>query len=115
MGYLKSGPAHAQADAEALDEALHAARGIGESFAQDWHDSTLSPAVSVVLDTGADDEPLFVFSLLVELDEDFDVDNYPEAEIEALRSDLRSRVPGTPVGDWRWLLATGTKAGAARR
>lgn len=71
--------------------------------------------MSVVLDIGADDEPLFVFSLLVELEEDFDVDNYPDVEVERLRSDLRSRVPRTPVDDWRWLLTTGTKAGAARR
>jgi hypothetical protein len=119
MGYSSSDAAHDAADAAraeaALDAALEAADSICTSFVTEHQDSPLSPDVSVSLEVGAEDQPVFVFSLLVELEDDLDPNDFPEDEIETLQSALRARIVNTPVDDWDWIVTTGTKAGAARR
>lgn len=71
--------------------------------------------MSVGLDAGAEYQPVFVFSLLLALDDDLDADEYPGAEVEKVQSDLRARVASSSVDEWDWIVTTGTKAGAARR
>ncbi len=117
MGYSEADAAHDAADAEraesALQEAEEAARRIAREFEGNWQGDRLHPNVSVELAVGGDDQPVFVFRLLVDLDEDLDADEYPADEIAGLQGDLRNRVPGTPVDAWDWIVTTGTKAGSA--
>ena len=106
-------------DAERADEAstppLEALRSTIKSFLADHQDSLLSPEVWVDVDPGAEEQPVFVVSLLVDLEDDLDPDDFPRSEVEALQDDLRDRISKTPVDRWDWIVTTGTKAGAARR
>lgn len=102
-----------QADAAERSLALEEARRIGESFAHDWASDPLSPEVSVKLDIGAEEQPIFVFSLLLKLDDDLDTDEYPHREIEQLKSDLRTRISGSPVDEWDSVVVAGTKVAAS--
>jgi hypothetical protein len=68
----------------------------------------------VRLAAGAGDRPVFVFELLVDLDDDLEADDYPVEQIGQLRDKLRSRITSSSrVDDWDWIVNTGTKAGAA--
>jgi hypothetical protein len=111
--------AHDAATAEqrdrALEEAFAAAQRVAESFTADRQADPLAPQVSVTLEVGAEDQPLFVFSLLVALPDDLDADAYPGAEVEALKSDLGGRISDTALNWWDWLVTTRAQAGAAPR
>jgi len=117
MGMSWSDAADAARDAEraeaALAEALTEAETIAASFTEERSGSPLQPAVSVDLDIGGDDQPLFVFSMNVDLEDDLAAEDYPLAEIQELTSALRSRIASSTVVGWSWLVTTGTKAGAA--
>ena len=117
MGMSWSDAAAAAHDADradaALAEALAEAQAIAASFSDESADNPLRPAVSVDLDIGGDDQPLFVFFVNFELDDDLAADDYPLDEIQELTSALRSRIAGSAVDDWAWLVTAGTKAGAA--
>ena len=119
MGYTSDDATRDAADEERADKALAEARTvadtIAEAFTHDWRGSDLHPIVSAAVDVGGEDQPVFVFSLLLELDDDLDADEYPWGEVEQLQNDLRNRLIGTPVDEWDWIVTTGTKAGAARR
>lgn len=98
---------------QALTEAHAVAESVADAF---WNDSVggaLEPTVSVRLAAGAEDQPVFVFELLVDLDDDLDVDEYPAPEIGELQDDLRRRIAASEVDGWDWIVTTGTKAGAA--
>lgn len=119
MGYSQGDAAHDAADAERAEEALTGARDaactIAKSFNGQWEDNGLSPTVTVDLDAGAEGQPVFVFSLLLDLDDDLDAGDYPLDQLEKLQGDLRARIIDTSVDQWDWLVTTGTKAGAARQ
>lgn len=119
MGMSWSDAAAAAHDADradaALAEALAEAQAIAAQFSDESADHRLRPAVSVDLDIGGDDQPLFVFFVNFELDDDLAADDYPLDEIEELTSALRSRIAVSSVDGWSWLVTAGTKAGAAHR
>lgn len=96
-----------------LDVAEVAAKEIAAAFTAERSDSSLHPDVSVVLDVGGDDEPLFVFSMDVDLDEGLDVDEYPLDEVQELASELRSRIAASVIATWSSLVTVATKASAA--
>ncbi|MDZ7733156.1 MAG: hypothetical protein U5R31_08575 [Acidimicrobiia bacterium] len=97
----------------ALAEALAEAEAIAASFGDERADNPLRPGVSVDLESGGDDQPLFVFSMNVEIADDLDADDYPLDEIQELTSALRSSIAGSSVDNWAWLVTAGTKASAA--
>lgn len=99
----------------ALAEALAVAEAVAVSFTEERSANPLRPAVTVDLDLGGDDQPLFVFSMDIELGDDLDASEYPLDEIQELTSALRSRVASSSVDDWAWLVSAGTQAGAAHR
>lgn len=117
MGFSASDAAQAAADAvraeHALTEALAVAESVADVFTQARAGADLGPSVSVRLAAGAEDQPMFVFELLVDLDDDLDVDDYPAEAIGDLQDDLRSRIAASDVDGWDWIVTTGTKAGAA--
>lgn len=119
MGMSWGDAAAAAHDAAAADAALATAlveaETVAAAFSDDQLANSLQPAVSVDLEVGGDDRPLFVFSLNVDLDDDLDADDYPIDEIQELASALRSRIATTPIDSWAWLVTAGTKAGAAHR
>ena len=101
--------------AELAEEALRAARaaaeGIAGEFIRGWDSSPLRPVVTVALVTGSDGQPLFIFSLNVDLD----ATEYPADAMAELAADLRRRIVGSPVDGWAWLVTAHSKAGACRR
>jgi len=119
MGYNSTDAARDAHDAERGDalllEALSLAQEICRAFAERFQDDPLGPAISVELELGSDDQPVFVFTLLMEIDDDFDADEYPAEGIERLLKDLRENVADSIVDDWDWFVTTATKAGAAER
>lgn len=117
MGLSWNDAAMSAHDAEladaALTEAQTEAEGIAARFTDDSADNPLRPVVTVDLDVGGDEQPLFVFSVNVELDDDLDAGEYPLDELEELASSLRSQVAASTVSGWAWLVTVGTKAGAS--
>lgn len=102
-------PAHDAYDAEraevALTQAAHAAQEIAATFNREHEGSELHPTLRSDLTAGGDEQPLFVFSLVIALDEDFDADDYPSAVVEEFVSDARRRVEASPVDEWSWLVS----------
>lgn len=119
MGTPWSDAADAARDSELVDaalaEALTEAEKIAARFTDDQAGNPLRPEVSVDLDVGGDDQPLFVFSVDVDLADDLDADDYPLEEIQELSSTLRSQIAASTVVGWAWLVTAGTKSGAAHR
>ncbi|MGB3410772.1 MAG: hypothetical protein WBA45_06200 [Microthrixaceae bacterium] len=117
MGTSWSDAADAARDNEraeaALTEALAEAEKIAARFTVEQSGSPLQPEVSVDLDIGGDDQPLFVFSVDVDLADDLAADDYPLKEIQELTSTLRSQIAASTVVGWAWLVTAGTKTGAA--
>ena len=113
MGMSWSDAAAEAHDSERADAALAEAETIAGAFSDEWSAKPLHPAVSVDLDIGGDDQPLFVFSMNVEIADDLDADEYPLDEIQELSSALRARIASSSVDHWAWLVSSGTKAGAA--
>lgn len=103
----------AQREEDALAEAAEEADALVARFGEDLGDDDLRPVASVRLAVGAEDQPVFVFELLVDLDDDLDADDFPLDRIGDLRDDLRSRIASSTVDDWDWIVNAGTKAGAA--
>jgi hypothetical protein len=98
---------------EVLTEAFNEAEALVDTFVTDLGGSDLQPVASVRLATGAGDQPVFAFELLVDLDDDLEADDYPVEQIGQLRDEFRSRITSSRVDDWDWIVNTGTKAGAA--
>jgi hypothetical protein len=117
MGYSDSDAAQDAWDADRgaadLDAAEAAARSIAETFTHEHRSDPLAPAVTAELTAGAEDQPLFVFSLLFELADDFDASDYPADEIAASEAALRTVVESSVVDHWEWIVMTGTKTGFA--
>lgn len=114
MGYSASDAAWDAHMAEQADVALGAADDEAQALATDlsatWATHRLRPNVTVRLTAGGDDEPLFVFSIDVELADDLAAEEYPLADMQQLAAELRARVAGTSVDDWSWMVDVGTKA-----
>ncbi len=88
------------ADEETLTAAMRAAKQIRSDFVANL--SRCSPAYDLEweLRYGSEDRLIFVFSVVIDLAEDFDVQEYPRDEVNRLTADLRERIGGTEVDDW---------------
>ncbi len=106
------GPAAGEAT-DGTEKALAVAREIAIWFSQEAR-SELRPTIKVDLETGSREQPLLVFSLLLDLEDDLDAKDYPMPEIARLEKDLRARIEKSAVDEWDWIVIAGTKAGAAR-
>lgn len=85
---------------ETLTHAMSAAKQITSDFVASL--SPCSPAYDLEweLRHGSDDRLIFVFSVVIDLAEDFDVREYPRDEVNRLTADLRARIDGTEVDAW---------------
>jgi hypothetical protein len=117
MAWNDAGPAaHDTAVTKAsLADAQAEAAAIAARFTAERTENPLRPDVTVDLDVGGDDQPLFVFSVNVDLDDDLAASEYPLDELQELASALRSQVAESPVNGWASLVTVGTRAGAAHR
>lgn len=105
----------AEREEPSLAGVLADAQLIAATFTDAGSSSHLRPEASVALDVGGDDQPLFVFTMDVDLEDDLDVAEYPMNDIQALVSDLRSRIAASSVVSWAWMVTAGTRAGASHR
>ena len=105
---------HAELAEEALRGAQVAAEGTAGEFSRGWDASPLRPEVTVALVTGSEGQPLFIFSLNVDLDDDLAAAEFPADAMAELAADLRRRIVGSSVDGWAWLVTAHSKAGTRR-
>lgn len=67
-----------------------------------WESSGIPTRVVFDVPSGAEDQPVFTFTLQLDLPDDFDVDEWPGDDVARLTEAVRERVIGTPVDDWDW-------------
>ena len=90
----------ADAYVETLTAAMRAAKQIRSDFVASL--SPRSPAYDLEweLRYGSEDRLIFVFSVVIDLAEDFDVREYPRDAVNRLTADLRERIGGTEIDAW---------------
>lgn len=98
--------------AAALAAAFDAAKQDAERIRKEFVASRPpdSPAYDAEWTTryGSEDRLIFVFSVVLDLNEDFDVRDYPHDEALSATEDLRRRLVGTKVDDWGVYVVTVT-------
>ena len=92
----------------ALDAAKQAAERVRTEFVQSL--PLGSPAYDAEWTTryGSEDRLIFVYSVVLDLDEDFDTRDYPAEAAAIATADLRHRLVGTEVDDWGVYVVTVT-------
>ena len=92
----------------ALDAAKQDAERVKKEFVESLAPS--SPAYDAEWTTryGSEDRLIFVFSVVLDLEEDFDTRDYPGEAADAATADLRRRLVGTKVDDWGVYVVTVT-------
>ena len=92
--------------------ALDVAKRDAERVRIEFVDSlpSASPAYDAEWTTryGSEDRLIFVFSVVLDLEEDFDTRDYPGEVADAATADLRRRLVGTKVDDWGVYVVTVT-------
>lgn len=101
----------AVADA-ALTRALEAAEALVAACNEEWTSETLDPRASVELKAGAEDQPLFVFTIWVALDESFDPQDWPGELIERLKGALRGKIVISEADSFDWYVTVNSRASA---
>ena len=113
MGYTADDAAsdayYAAQEAEDLEATTERGRQLVEEFLGAWADHQLSPGLAFSVEAGGDDQPLFVFTIQVSLEEDFDAAEWPADAVEELTADLRSRISGTEIDNWDWFVGASIK------
>jgi hypothetical protein len=97
-----------------LEEAQEAAGQIVHAFNAAHQSADLHPRAEVDLTLGSVDQPLFVFTIHLDLASDVDLADAPVAAIDALTADLEGRIVQGPVDDHSWyvtVLGTEDQAG----
>lgn len=78
---------------EAVDHAVSQARDLLQELTERWSESALAPRIEVGLDSpDPDDEPVLQIRVLLALDEDFSVEEWPDEALARLKSEIRSLV-----------------------
>lgn len=87
---------------EELSRALLTARRVCNVLEDRWNTHALAPAFAVKVETGADDQPVLVFTITLALNDDFPLDEWPADEIARIKSDLRSQAGEADLAlvDW---------------
>ena len=92
----------------ALDAAKQDAERVRTEFVESLPEG--SPAYDAEWTTryGSKDRLIFVFSVVLDLDEDFTVRDYPYEAARSATADLRRRLTGTKVAKWGVFVVTVT-------
>lgn len=83
------------------------------SLNRDWARHELAPEVDVLIEPGSEDYVL-VFTVALQLSDDFDTAEWPEDAVSHLQDDLRARVRGAELDGVDWYASFITKASASR-
>lgn len=105
MSYANSATWEAEHSAAELQDAFIGAQRDAERIKKEFVDNLAaqdSPAYDAEWTTryGSDDRLIFVFSVVLDLEEDFDLEDYPYEAAQSTTEDLRRRLVGTKVDDW---------------
>ena len=84
----------------ALDAAKHEAEQIREDFIASRPSGSLAYDAEWTMRYGSQDRLIFVFAVVLHLEENFDVRDYPYDITRSATADLRKRLIGTKVDDW---------------
>ena len=108
---------HDELSATEFQAALDAAKQDAERVRTEFVESLPadSPAYDAEWTTryGSTDRLIFVFSVVLDLEEDFDTRDYPYEAAASATANLRNRLVGTKVDEWGVFVVTVT--GRARR
>ena len=85
---------------DALKSAMRAAKRIRKDFLSSLPRCSVAYDLEWVLRYGSEDRLIFVFSVVIDLKEDFDLQEYPRKEMNGITADLRERLVGTEVDAW---------------
>lgn len=99
---------------EQLQAALSTARRLCQSLEARWSSHELTPSFAVELETGADDQPVLVFTIALELPGDFSTEDWPAEEVAAIKNSVRvgaSQADLAGVGWYVTVITEDTRAG----
>lgn len=78
---------------EDVERAVAQSRDLLGALAERWSDNALAPRIEVDLDyPDPDDEPVLQIRVLLALDDDFSVEEWPDEALAQLKSDIRKLV-----------------------
>lgn len=97
-------------EAVAFEQAMAIANDLAAELTGKWAAEPLSPDVRVELTTSESGDPLFVFSVNIDLPDDLPAADYPMDHLRGLKKYLRARIIASPVDEWKWIVEVGTKA-----
>ena len=96
-----------------LDAAKQDAERVRKEFVESLPPSSAACDAEWITRYGSKDRLIFVFSVVLDLEEDFDTRDYPYEAAARATADLRNRLVGTKVDEWGVFVVTVT--GRARR
>lgn len=85
-----------------IGEALLVARRVCNSLNEAWAGHDLAPDFQVALQTGADDEPVLVFTITLALRDDFPTESWPADEVAEMKAEVRRRLQGAELNGISW-------------
>ena len=105
MSYANSTTWEAEHSAAEVQDAFAGAQRDADRIKKEFVEDLVaqdSPAYDAEWTTryGSDDRLIFVFSVVLDLEEDFDLEDYPYEAAQSATEDLRRRLVGTKVDDW---------------
>lgn len=99
----------AEARAAAFSAAEQDAERISREFAASRPPDSPAYDAEWTTRTGSSGSLIFVFAVVLDLDADFDVEDYPSDEALSATEDLRRRLVGSKVDDWNVYVVTVTE------
>lgn len=90
----------------AFERAQDLAAQLVSDLNSEWEAVGSTARLSLEVPAGAEDQPVFTFTLLLDLAEDFDAADWPADQVEQLSEEIRGRLIGSPVDDWDWLVTS---------
>lgn len=90
----------------AFDRAHDCATKLVADLNGEWEASGLTTRLSFEVPIGAEDQPVFTFTLLLDLADDFDPADWPAVQVEKLSDEIGSRLIGSPADQFDWLVTS---------
>lgn len=92
----------------ALDTVKKAAEKVSSDFVENLPPRSLAYDVEWRTRHGSDDQLIFVFTIVLDLEESLDLRDYPREAVKRITADLRKRLAGTKVDSWGTWVVTAT-------
>ena len=108
VSYSISNAAQDERSAAEFQAAKDAADEVKSEFVRDLPPGSPVYDLEWITRYGSNDRLIFVFSVVIDLDEDFERSEYPDAEMDDLTADLWKKIIGSKVDDWGVGVVTAT-------